>query len=263
MDPVLTTIAKYTDNFEADLAKELLIDNGVPAFLKNELVHSMLPGILPGKFDIELQVASSDEQRAREILAKQQNVPQIRNILVANGAILEGHFLLTSGKHSGTYVEKIRLLQDPASAALVCEMLADLLEPYDFDTVAGPAYGGIVLAFEVARLLGKNFIFSQRQDGRMAIRGGFDLSQVENAVVVEDIVTTGGSVREVLACLQQKGVKVQAVAGIVDRSGGTADFGCPFSSLLKMDIPVWDADACPLCASGIPLTRPGASDKKL
>ncbi|MCB5247479.1 MAG: orotate phosphoribosyltransferase [Candidatus Cloacimonetes bacterium] len=187
----------------------------------------------------------------------------MRNILVANGAILEGHFLLTSGKHSGTYVEKIRLLQDPASAALVCEMLADLLEPYDFDTVAGPAYGGIVLAFEVARLLGKNFIFSQRQDGRMAIRGGFDLSQVENAVVVEDIVTTGGSVREVLACLQQKGVKVQAVAGIVDRSGGTADFGCPFSSLLKMDIPVWDADACPLCASGIPLTRPGASDKKL
>ncbi len=263
MDPVLVTIAKFRDNFEADLAREFLADKGIQAFLQNELVYSMLPGILPGKFDIELQVASSDEAHARELLAQQQNTPEIRNILIANGAILEGHFLLTSGKHSGTYVEKIRLLQDPAAAAKVCRLLAELLEPFDFDTVVGPAYGGIVLAFEVARLLGRNFIFSQRKDERMTIRSGFDLSGVKKAVVVEDIITTGGSVREVIACLSERGIEVQSVAGIVDRSGGEADFGCPFLSLLKMDIPAWNAESCPLCASQVPLTRPGASDKLL
>ncbi len=263
MDPVLVTIARFRDNFEADLAREFLADKGIQAFLQNELVYSMLPGILPGKFDIELQVASGDETRARELLAEQQNTPEVRNILIANGAILEGHFLLTSGKHSGTYVEKIRLLQDPAATLKICELLAELLEPYEFDTVAGPAYGGIVLAFEVARLLGKNFVFSQRKDGQMTIRGGFDLSGVKQVVVIEDIITTGGSVREVIDCLSQRGIKVQAVAGIVDRSGGAADFGCPFVSLLKMDVPVFNADACPLCAAQTPLTRPGASDKLL
>lgn len=263
MDPVLVTIARFTDNFEADLAKELLSDHGIQAFLKNEIVYSMLPGILPGKFDIELQVASADEQRAREILAEQRSTPQIRNILTSAGAILEGHFLLTSGKHSGTYIEKIRLLQDPAATALVCEMLAESLEDLEFDTVAGPAYGGMVLAFELARLLGKNYVFSQRQDGQMTIRSGFDLSLVKKAVVIEDIVTTGGSVREVINCLSLRGIKVQAVASLVDRSGGTPDFGCPFLSLLKLDFPVWNPEECPLCADGAPLIRPGASDKIL
>lgn len=126
MEQVLVTIAKFTDNFEAGLAKELLTDHGVQAYLQNELVYSMLPGILPGKFDIELQVASDDEERARAILAEQQNTPEIRNILIANGAIMEGHFLLTSGKHSEIYVEKIRLLQDPVATLRVCEMLAEL-----------------------------------------------------------------------------------------------------------------------------------------
>ncbi len=263
MDPQLVTIARFNDNFEADLAKEFLLDKGIQAFLTNEIVHSMAPGILPSKFRIELQVASTDETRARQILTEQQNTPEVKNLLVTNGAILEGHFLLTSGKHSATYIEKIRLLQDPAVATLVCQMLAELVEPHEFDTVAGPAYGGIVLAFEVARLLGKNFVFSQRKDGRMTIRGGFDLSQVKQAVVIEDIITTGGSVREVIACLQQSGIQVQAVAAIVDRSGGSADFGCPFQSLLQLDIPAWDAGSCPLCEARAPLTRPGASDKLL
>jgi orotate phosphoribosyltransferase len=263
MDKVLVTIAKFDDNFEADLAKAFLEDHGITAFLKNELVYSMIPGILPGKFDIELQVGAADEERAREILSQQQNQPEIKKILIGNEAILEGHFLLTSGKHSGTYVEKIRLLQNPQAAAQVCEMLADLLEPYEFDTVAGPAYGGIVLAFEVAKILGKNFIFTQRKDGEMTVRGGFDLSMVKKAVVIEDIVTTGGSVMEVIDCLKSRGIKLQAVASIVDRSGDKADFDIPYISLLKLDFPVWEADACPLCQEGVPLVKPGASDKKL
>ncbi len=261
MEQELVTIAKFDDNFEADLALALLVDHGIKAFLANELVYSMIPGIMPDKFFIELQVSSADEQRAREILDAQRNNSEIRNILLGNEAILEGHFLLTSGKHSGTYVEKIRLLQNPVAAQRVCELLAELLEPYDFDTVVGPAYGGIVLAFEVARILGKNFIFTQRKDEHMAIRSGFDLSEVQRAVVLEDIVTTGGSVQEVLACLKERGIDVQAVAAIVDRGSG-ADFGCPFLSLLQMEIPVWPANDCPLCAEGIPLTKPGSSDKK-
>lgn len=262
MVPELITIEKFDDNFEADLAKALLEENGINAFLTNELVFSMVPGILPDKFYIELQVSDSDEARAREILETQRSNSEIRNILLGEEAILEGHFSLTSGKHSDTYVEKIRLLQNPLAAERVCELLAEQFEPYDFDTVAGPAYGGIVLAFEVARMLGKNFIFTQRKEEQMNIRGGFDLSGVHRAVVVEDIITTGGSVREVISCLKDKGVDIQAVAAIVDRSGGGIDFGCPFHPLLEMEIPTWEPNSCPLCAEGVPLTKPGSSDKK-
>lgn len=262
MDPKLVTIAKFDDNFEADLAQALLVDNGIQAFLANELAYSLIPGIMPDRFYIELQVSSEDEERARLILAERGNDSEIRNLLLANEAVLEGHFLLTSGKHSQTYVEKIRLLQNPLAASRICEMLAELLEPYSFDTVVGPAYGGIVLAFEVARLLEKSFVFTQRRLDRMDVRSGFDLSDVKQAVVVEDIVTTGGSVHEVIACLSERGVEVAAVAAIVDRSGGRADFGLPFHSLLQMDIPAWEGDDCPLCAEGAPLTVPGSSDKR-
>jgi orotate phosphoribosyltransferase len=262
MVPDLVTIEKFDDNFEADLAKALLEENGVQAFLTNELVFSMVPGILPDKFYIELQVGPADEARAREILETQRSNSEIRNILLGEEAILEGHFLLTSGKHSNTYVEKIKLFQNPLAAEKVCELLAELLEPYDFDTVAGPAYGGIVLAFEVAKLLEKNFIFTQRKDGQMTIRSGFDLSRVEKAVVVEDIITTGGSVQEVISCLRAENIAIQAVAAIVDRSKGELDFGCPFQSLLEMEIPVWEPESCPLCQEGVPLTKPGSSDKK-
>lgn len=262
MAPDLVTIEKFDDNFEADLARALLEENGIQAFLTNELVFSMVPGILPDKFYIELQVGQADEARAREVLETQRSNSEVRNILLGEEAILEGHFSLTSGKHSGTYVEKIRLFQNPLAAERICELLAEQLEGYDFDTVAGPAYGGIALAFEVARILEKNFIFTQRKDGLMAIRSGFDLSRVEKAVVVEDIITTGGSVREVISCLKDAGIAVQAVAAIVDRSAGGIDFGCPFHPLLEMEIPTWEPSDCPLCKEGVPLTKPGSSDKK-
>ena len=263
MEITLVTIARFTDSFEAELAKELLIDQGINAFLKNVIVHSMLPGIFPGKFDVELQVASQDSERAKELVTQRQGGSRVKNLLISSGAILEGHFQLTSGKHSGQYVEKIRLLQDPIATEMVCGMLAEALEPFEFDTVVGPAYGGIVLAFEVARMLEKTFIFTQRKDGIMTIRSGFDLESVKKAVVIEDILTTGNSVREVISCLQDRQIEVQAVAGIVDRSSGAADFGVPFVSLLQMEIPVWLPEECPLCTAGQPLVKPGASDKKI
>ena len=263
METTLVTIAQFDDNFEADLAKALLEDNGINAWLKNAITYSMVPGIAPERFYIELQVSSEDEILAREILSGQRSSSEIRDILVAEQAILEGHFQLTSGKHSNMYIEKIRLFQNPAATLRICELLAELLEPLDYDTVVGPAYGGIVLAFEVSRINEANFLFTQRKDEKMTIREGFDLSQVKKAVIVEDILTTGGSVKEVIACLEDNGIEVVAVAAIVDRGGGKVDFGCPFLKLLELDIPAWEAEDCELCRQGIVLSKPGSSDKKI
>ena len=153
-------------------------------------------------------------------------------------------------------------MQNPLLAKTLCSRLAALITDDDVDCVVGPAYGGIALAFEVASILDKNFVFSQRKDGDMVIRSGFDLSEIKKAVVIEDIVTTGGSVKEVIQCLQDRNIEVIKVGALVDRSGGTVDFGVPFVSLLKLDIPTYDPEACPLCSSGIPITKPGSSDKK-
>jgi orotate phosphoribosyltransferase len=263
MEDKLVTIAKFDDNFEADLAQRLLADNGIQAYVKNAIFYSMMPGVFPGKVDLELQVSSEDEEKARAILNEYQNTPEIKRILIRNDVLQEGHFLLTSGLHSATYLEKIHLYQNPQDTSIVCEMLSDLLEPYEFDTVVGLAYGGIVLAFETARMLGKGFLFTQRKEGVMVIRSGFDLSKVKKAVITEDIITTGGSIKEVIAVLRDAGIEVIAVAAIVDRSTEKIDFGCPFISLLKMEIPSWEANDCVLCQNEIPLTIPGSSDKKI
>jgi orotate phosphoribosyltransferase len=263
MEDKLVTIAKFDDNFEADLAQRLLADNHIQAYVKNAIFYSMMPGIFPGKVDLELQVSSEDEEKARAILNEYQNTPEIKRILVRNDVLQEGHFLLTSGRHSAIYLEKIHLYQNPQDTSRVCEMLSELLGSYEFDTVVGPAYGGIVLAFETARMLEKEFLFTQRKDALMTIRSGFDLSKVKKAVITEDIITTGGSVKEVITALKDAGIEVIAVAAIVDRSTEEIDFGCPFLSLLKMEIPSWDPNDCVLCQNGIPLTVPGSSDKKI
>lgn len=255
------TIVRFEDIFEAELAKSLLIDNGIDASLLNERMMSMAPGLASSKLNLELQVPESQEAAALEILAGSVSENETENMLKSEGAILEGHFQLTSGRHSNLYVEKIRLLQNPAVAKLLCSKLAELISEHEFDCVVGPAYGGIALAFEVASLLDKSFIFCQRQDGMMSIRSGFDLSGVKQAAVIEDIVTTGGSVKEVIACLNARGVEVSVVAALVDRGSGKVDFGLPFVSLLQLDIPSWEPSDCPLCAEGIPIRKPGSSDK--
>jgi orotate phosphoribosyltransferase len=186
----------------------------------------------------------------------------IEKILSDSQALLKGHFILTSGRHSEFYVEKIKIINNPVYVEMLCEKLANLLKDYDCDVVIGPAYGGIVLAFEVARKLNKKFVFSQRKDEKMSIRSGFEIKPGDRAIIIEDIVTTGGSVNEVIALLKSMEVDILAIGCIVDRSGGKANFGCDFVPLLTMNIETFDPQNCPLCDKGLPLIKPGASDKK-
>lgn len=257
----LITIETYDDIFEAELAKGLLANNGIDAVLQNERLMSISPALASGKITIELQVSESDAVAAEAIISGLGDQDEVSTILKSEEAMLEGHFLLTSGKHSNMYVEKIRLLQNPAATSKLCAKLSDKLADFDFDCVVGPAYGGIVLAYEVARQMDKRFVFCQRKDGEMTIRSGFDLSDVKRVAIIEDIVTTGGSVVEVIKCLADRGIEIAVIAALVDRSGGKVDFGYPFKSLLALMIPTWEAHDCELCKQGMDLVKPGSSDK--
>ena len=187
----------------------------------------------------------------------------IEEILSECDALLKGHFLLTSGKHSEFYVEKIKIINNPIFVEKLCNELAKKLKHIECDLVVGPAYGGIVLAYEVAKILGKKFVFTQRKDEKMTIRSGFEIQPNQKAIIVEDIVTTGGSVKEVIETLKSLNVKIQAITSIVDRSNGKADFGYEFIPLHTMQIETFESQNCPLCQSGIKLIKPGASDKKI
>ncbi|MDD2228221.1 MAG: orotate phosphoribosyltransferase [Candidatus Cloacimonetes bacterium] len=262
MSDTLVTIANYTNPFEADIAKSLLEDWGFEVVLLNERMISMVSSLAGDLYMIELQVSPEHEVEAKRILTDLEDSDYMSRILKSESALLEGHFQLTSGKHSGKYIEKIRLLQNPEATHNICKHMAERLADYDFDCVVGPAYGSIVLAFQTAYIMGKSFIFTQRKDGEMIIRSGFDLSKVRKVAVIEDILSTGGSVNEVLSCLKAQGLEVVVIGVIVDRSGGTLTFPAPLESLLCLDIPAWDADECELCKNGIPLNLPGSSDKQ-
>lgn len=153
-----------------------------------------------------------------------------------SNALLEGHFLLTSGKHSGQYMQCAQVLQYPDRAAVLAEGLADFFRDFKIQTVIGPAMGGILVAHEVAKALGVRALFTERENGIMRLRRGFMLSPGERVLVVEDVVTTGGSVREVIAVVQEMGAVPVGVGVLVDRSGGTVDFGLPQSSVLQLKI---------------------------
>ena len=171
----------------------------------------------------------------------------IQKIIEKTNAILKGHFVLTSGKHSEYYIEKIKFINNPKYVDLLCDALSEKLKVYNCDVVVGPAYGGLVLAYEVAKKLGKRFVFTQKTENNMIIRSGFDISPKDKAIVIEDIVTTGGSVKEVINLLHEKQIEVLAIGAIVDRSGGNVDFGCDFLPLLTMTIEAWDEKDCPIC----------------
>ena len=177
------------------------------------------------------------------------------------GAYLDGHFLLTSGRHSDAYIEKFRLLEDPVRCARLCADMARHFADLAPTVVVGPAVGGILLAYETARALGVRGIFLEREEGRLKFRRGFALRSTDRILVVEDVVTTGTSVFEVLEVLAQerREGRVLGVACLVDRSGGKTDFGLARQrALLELDLPSWEAGACPLCAKGIPLTQRGS-----
>jgi orotate phosphoribosyltransferase len=181
-------------------------------------------------------------------------------------ALLQGHFKLTSGKHSEWYFEKIRLIEKPAALEKIVDLLAAKIrrEVPDFDYVVSPAYGAIAIGFLTALKLGKKFAFSQRADEKMVLRSGFSGLDGARAIIVEDILTTGGSIQEVLACLRERQVAVTGIYVLVDRSAGAVPVeGKPVGSLLALKVEAFDPDVCPFCARGLPITKPGASDKKV
>ena len=183
----------------------------------------------------------------------------ILDVFRGAGALLEGHFLLSSGMHSPTYLQCALVLQDPGRAGRLCGELARTFAEVDVQTVVGPAVGGIVVAHEVARALGAKALFAERQDGRMTLRRGFAVEPGERILLTEDVVTTGGSLREVQEMVTAAGADVIGVAALVDRtSGRDPGFGMPLVSLVEINVPAYEADDCPLCRDGLPLVKPGS-----
>lgn len=176
--------------------------------------------------------------------------------------ILHGHFLLTSGRHSDTYMQCAKLFADPKESEILCKDLAEKLKEFNADIVVSPAVGGIILGYELARCLGVKNFFAERVDGKMTLRRGFALEKGSKVVVAEDVVTTGGSVKEVVALARECGCEVVAVASIVDRSNGAVDFGVPYRALLSMEVKSYEADECPLCKDGSVPYKPGSRGLK-
>ncbi|MEG1395305.1 MAG: orotate phosphoribosyltransferase [Clostridia bacterium] len=174
------------------------------------------------------------------------------------GAILKGHFRLTSGRHSDTYMQSAKVFVDTKASEALCKGLADKLRDTPVDVVISPAVGGILMGYEVARQLGVANIFAERENGVFTLRRGFALEKGANVIVCEDVVTTGGSVKEVVELCKSLGVNVQAVASIVDRSNGKVDFGVKFVNLISMDIASYDECDCPMCKNGMEIVKPGS-----
>ena len=174
------------------------------------------------------------------------------------GALLEGHFILTSGLHSTEYLQCALLLQHPSEAIAFGQALADHYRDEKIETVAAPAIGGLVIGYEVARSLGARFIWTERENGRMTLRRGFTLRPGESLIVIEDVITTGGSTRETVDVLREGGARVVGAASIIDRSAARADVGVPRFALATLDVPSVAPSACPLCAQGIPAIKPGS-----
>jgi orotate phosphoribosyltransferase len=186
--------------------------------------------------------------------------PELLDLFRSAGALLEGHFLLTSGLHSPRYLQCARVLMDPVAAtrlggALAAALGPELREPPG--AVVAPALGGVIVAHEVARGLACRALFTERQEGRMTLRRGFSILPGEGVVVVEDVITTGGSTREVMDLVRASGGRVLAAGSLVDRSRGL-DLGVPARSLLTLDVPTYAPEACPLCAQGSKPEKPGS-----
>jgi len=187
---------------------------------------------------------------------------EILEIFRQHQAVLEGHFILSSGLHSDRYIQCALVLQHPRVAEQLCSELAAKLHRLGATVVAAPALGGVIVSHEVARALGLRALFTERQEGVMTLRRGFSLAAGEPTLVVEDVITTGGSTRETMAAVEQAGGKVVGVGALIDRSGGKADPGVPRAALVRLSVQNYDPANCPLCQSGIPATKPGSRTKK-
>ena len=174
------------------------------------------------------------------------------------GALLEGHFVLSSGLHSSVYLQCALVLQHPPIAEKFARSMAETFKSKGVSLVASPAIGGIVIGHEVARALGGRFIWTERENGVMTLRRGFSVSAQERTLIVEDVVTTGGSTRETVAALERAGANVIGAASIIDRSSGAADVGVPRIALATLDVESMEAAKCELCSGGVPVTKPGS-----
>lgn len=183
---------------------------------------------------------------------------KVLNLFDKYKALLTGHFKLSSGLHSGKYLQCALVLQYPDIAEKFSRALAEKFSKDKISVVIGPALGGITLAYEVARALGVRGIFTERQEGKMSLRRGFSIEAGERALVVEDVVTTGGSTKEVIEVAADSGGVVVGVGSIIDRSGEAVDFGVRFESLAKVRIDTFEEKNCPLCKKNIPITKPGS-----
>lgn len=176
----------------------------------------------------------------------------------ASGALLDGHFVLSGGSHSPRYLQCALALQFPADAEKFGREIAKNYVNAGISSVASPAIGGLVIGYAVASALNVRFIWTERQNGAMELRRGFSIRPDELVLVVEDVITTGGSTRECIAAIEANGGIVSAAASIVDRSNGAARVGVPRTSLVTLDIPTYPPDQCPMCAAGIEATKPGS-----
>jgi orotate phosphoribosyltransferase len=183
---------------------------------------------------------------------------ELLEVFRQSGALLEGHFRLSSGLHSASYLQSALVLQHPAHAETLGRAIAALVRDLRSTVVLSPALGGVVIGHEVGRALGVRAVFAERQDGVLTLRRGFMLDEADRVLVVEDVLTTGGSTRETMQVATSAGARVLGIAAIVDRSGGTALFDVPFQALLDVALPTYRPDACPLCAHGLPVVKPGS-----
>ena len=183
---------------------------------------------------------------------------ELLDVFRRSGALLEGHFRLTSGLHSSGYLQCALVLQHPAHAEALGRAIADRTQRLRPTAVLSPALGGVVIGHEVGRALGVRALFAERQDGELTLRRGFVIAENDRVVVVEDVLTTGGSTRETMQVARASGGQVVGAASIVNRSGGRAEFDVPFASLLDIDLPTYEPDKCPLCAQGLPVVKPGS-----
>jgi orotate phosphoribosyltransferase len=187
-----------------------------------------------------------------------QTEDDILNLFRSHGALLDGHFLLSSGLHSETYLQCALVLQHTDLATELCFKLGSNFRSEKVDFVIAPALGGIIVAHEVAKALGVRAMFAERVNGKLVLRRGFSINPGEKAIVVEDVVTTGGSTMETMRVVTEAGGVVVAAGSIIDRSGGSVDLGVPYKSLITLSINSYQPSECPLCKKGIPAIKPGS-----
>lgn len=182
----------------------------------------------------------------------------VLKIFREHSALLEGHFILSSGLHSDRYIQCALVLQHPRVAEQLCVELGPKLGGFGAKTVVAPALGGVIVAHEVARALGLRAVFTERQNGEMTLRRGFHLDPGEPVIVVEDVITTGKSTRETADCVESAGGQVVGIGALIDRSGGKVGFDVPKAALVTLDVKTWDPANCRLCADGKPAVKPGS-----